>query len=135
MRRRHLVAAAVAATCLAVPAGVAAHELDHPVPNTFSNPAPVTTSNFNAGGPGAKWEPQAFLPTGNPQSDLDFFTQKGETYASVGVLGTGANGGGQTIVQLTDKGEPTKSPRIVGSQPSAACAQLTQGVTGLQHDI
>ena len=135
MRRRHLVAAAVAATCLAVPTGVAAHELDHPVPGTFSSPAPVTTSNFNAGGPGAKWEPMAFLPTGNPQSDLDFFTQKGETYASVGVLGTGANGGGQSIVQLTDKGQPTKSPRIVGSQPSAACAQLTTGVTGLQHDV
>lgn len=136
MRRRNLVAAAVAATCLAVPTGVAAHELDHPVPNTFSQPAPVSTTNFNAGGPGAKWEPQAFLPTGNPHSDLDLFTQKGETFASVGVLASATvNGGGQTIVQLTEKGEPTRTPRIVGSQPSAACPSVTASATGLQHDV
>jgi len=136
MRRRQIVAAAVAATCLAVPTGVAAHELDHPVPNTFSQPTPVSTTNFNAGGPGAKWEPMAFLPTGNAHSDLDFFTQKGETFASVGVLTVASgNGGGQTIAQLTDKGEPTRTPRIVGSQPSASCLSLNDSVTGLQHDV
>lgn len=44
-------------------------------------------------------------PDGEPAVDLDFFTQRGETYASVGTLGASANSAGQTIVKLTDEGE------------------------------
>ena len=56
-----------------------------------------------SGGEDADWELVATIPTGNPHTDLDFFTRNGETYASVGTLGIGPNGGGQTIVKLTEK--------------------------------
>ena len=51
----------------------------------------------------------ATFPTGNPHTDLDFFTQRGETYGSVGTLGIGPNGGGQEILQLTDGGKVAPS--------------------------
>ena len=44
------------------------------------------------------------IPTGNPHTDIDFFSSGGETYASVGTLAAGPNAGGQTIIKLTDKG-------------------------------
>jgi hypothetical protein len=43
--------------------------------------------------------------TGNPHTDLDFFTQGNRTYASVGTLAIGPNAGGQTILQLAEGDE------------------------------
>lgn len=105
--------------------------LDHPYP-AFSAPAPPLPA-FASGGPGAEWELVGTVATGNPHTDIDFFTQDGETYASVGTLGIGANAGGQTIVQLTDGGEV--SPSLVTGHPSAACLSDPSAALGLQHDV
>ena len=71
--------------------------------------------------------------TGNPHTDIDFFSQGGNVFASVGTLGIGPNGGGQTVVQLTD-GEMV-APAFVSSQPSASCLSDPSAALGLQHDI
>ncbi len=105
---------------------------DHPAP-VFEAPGSLPSANIAAGGENANWELIATIATGNPHSDLDFFTSKGETYASVGTLGVGPNAGGQTIVQLTDKGQV--APKYVGAHPSAACPSLVSGATALQHDV
>lgn len=118
-----------AALALAAPA--ASHELDHPAPG-FTTGTPASTA-FNSGGPGAEWDLVATLPTGNPHTDLDFFTQRGETYLSVGTLAVGANAGGQTIVQLTNRG--AVDPRYVSSHPSASCVSDPSAALGLQHDV
>jgi hypothetical protein len=48
--------------------------LDHDPPSFApSVPAPTT---FNAGGPGAEWDLLTTIPTGNPHTDIDFFTQR-----------------------------------------------------------
>src|SRR5688500_15352919 len=119
---------------LAMLAGVGtavAHELDH-APPTFSEAAPLSSS-INAGGENAEWELVSTIPTGNPHSDLDFFTVDGATYASVGTLAAGPNAAGQTIIQLTNaQGEV--DPHYVTGHPSATCPGVATGVTGLQHD-
>ena len=121
---------------LAVPVGAGAHLLDHPVPTTSQAPPQPLSTNFNAGGEGAKWELLASLPTANAQSDLDFFTKGGETYASVGALGVNVNGGGQNIVKLTEGGQIARgTPRFVSNHPSAACPADPSGSLGLQHDV
>jgi hypothetical protein len=125
-----LVAAATAAAFLALTASAAAH-LDHPAP-AFSAGAPVGTG-LNSGGPGASWELITTFPTGNPHTDLDFFTQGGETYAAVGTLATGANAGGQTIFRLTRGGNVR--PSFVASHPSASCVSDPVAALGLQHDV
>jgi hypothetical protein len=95
-------------------------------------PSPV----FSSGGPGAHWEHVASIPTGNPHTDIDFFTQRSETYASVGTLATGPNGGGQSIVKLTENGQVTpSSPKFVAGHPSATCISNPSAALGLQHDI
>ncbi len=129
-RRSTLIA--VLAALVALPTAAVAHDLDHPAPS-FTDPTPLPTAGFNAGGPGAKWELLDTIVTGNPHSDLDYFTQAGETYASVGLLGSSANGGGQSIVQLTDKGEI--DPQLISQHPSASCAAVAASATGLQHDV
>ena len=129
-RRAAIGAAATLAACLAVATGASAH-LDHPVPS-FSGAAPLSTT-VNAGGENAKWQLVATIPTGNPHTDLDFFTSGGETYASVGTLAAGPNAGGQTIVKLTDKGQV--KPSYVTGHPSASCLTTTTSATGLQHDV
>jgi len=131
MSRRSAFAAVLAALA-ALPAAAVAHDLDHPAPS-FTDPAPLPTTNFNAGGPGAKWQLLDTIVTGNPHSDLDYFTQGGETFASVGLLGTSANGGGQSIVQLTNKGQV--APKLISQHPSASCAAVAASATGLQHDV
>ena len=106
-------------------------ELDHPYPGV---PAPSPPSaTINSGGKGASWELVGTVATGNPHTDLDFFTQNGETYASAGTLGIGPNAGGQTIVQLTDGGDV--SPKLVTGHPSAGCLSDPSAATGLQHDV
>ncbi len=98
----------------------------------FSEAAPLSTS-INAGGENAEWELVATIPTGNPHTDLDFFTSGGLTYASVGTLAAGANTAGQTIVQLTNA-DGEVDPQYVIGHPSATCPGVATGVTGLQHD-
>src|SRR5918997_999489 len=108
--------------------------LDHPAPS-FAPTAPPSPV-FNSGGPGARWEHVASIPTGNPHTDIDYFTQGGETYASVGTLAIGPNGGGQTIVKLTQNGQITPtSPKFVAGHPSAECPSNPNAALGLQHDV
>ena len=108
------------------------HELDHPAP-TFSQPAGPLSSEINAGGEGAEWELLTTIPTGNPHSDLDFFTVGGDTYMSAGTLGVGPNAGGQNIFRLTENG--AIKPSYVTAHPSAACPGIFTSATGLQHDV
>jgi hypothetical protein len=121
--------AAIAAS-VGIYATAAAHEMDHPAPQ-FS-PSGPPSANLNAGGENAEWELVETIPTGNPHSDIDFFNSGGETYASVGTLATGPNGGGQTFIKLTDRGQV--DPEYVIGHPSATCLTTTSSVTGLQHD-
>ena len=52
---------------------------------------------------------------------------------SVGTLGIGANGAGQTIFQLTSGG--SVQPRYISNQPSAECTSEPSQALGLQHDV
>ena len=108
-----------------------AHWLDHPAPPPGAPTAPPQVAQ--SGGTNAKWEFLATIPTGNPHTDLDFFTRGGNTYASVGTLGSGPNGGGQTIVQLTQGA--LVAPKLVGNYPSASCVSNPNAALGLQHDV
>ena len=131
MRRR--LTLAVLALVL-VPFAVAeGHLLDHPVPTTTGTAPPLSTQ-FNSGGENAEWELLATIPTLNPHSDLDFFQQKGITYASVGNLGVGANGGGQVIFRLTNE-EGEIDPEQVSNIPTASCLSDPIFALGLQHDV
>ena len=114
-----------------LPGVVSAHNLDHPPPS-FSQGAPLSSA-VNAGGEGAEWELITTIPTGNPHTDIDFFTHKGDTYASVGTLAIGPNGGGQSIIRLTVDGEI--DPSFVTGHPSATCVSNPSAALGLQHDI
>jgi hypothetical protein len=133
MRRKALGAASAAATLAVAAAAYGAHPatFDHPVP-TFAQPAPLSSA-VNAGGTNAEWELVTTIPTGNPHSDLDFFTRGGETFLSAGTLANGPNAGGQTIVQLTQDG--AVDPTYVTGHPSASCLSGSTSVTGLQHDV
>jgi hypothetical protein len=133
---RKFVVLAVSAAALALPsAAFGGHGLealmDHPsvgiAPQAPPSPA------FISGGRGASWDPIATFATGNPHTDLDFFTQKGNTYVSVGTLGIGPNAGGQEIFQLTNGN--TVAPRAVKAYPSASCVSDPSAATGLQHDV
>ena len=107
---------------------------DHPAPS-FAPTAPASPV-FSSGGPGAQWDLLASIPTGNPHTDIDYFTQGGETFASVGTLAIGPNGGGQTIVQLTKNGQVSpSSPKFVAGHPSATCPSNPNAALGLQHDV
>jgi RTX calcium-binding nonapeptide repeat (4 copies) len=127
---KSLITAIAVGVALALPSATGAHDLDHPVPPI--QPASPPSSQFNAGGPGAKWNLIETLATGNPHTDLDFFTQGGEIFASVGTLAIGANAGGQTIIQLTQGGQV--DPRFVSSAPTASCVSDPNQALGLQHD-
>ncbi|WP_052664882.1 hypothetical protein [Nitriliruptor alkaliphilus] len=107
------------------------HELDHIVPGF--GPTTTLSTTFNSGGEGAAWDLVTTIVTGNPHTDLDFFTQGGDTYLAAGTLGTGVNAGGQTIVRLTEDGE--LAPSFVAGHPSAACLSDPLAMLGLQHDV
>ena len=126
--------AGVVAVALPSPAigGHGLELLDHPVTG-FAPPGLPLATGLNSGGPDAQWELVDTIVTGNPHTDLDFFTQAGDTFASVGTLGTGGNGGGQTIVRLVDDG--TVTPEFVTGHPSASCLSNPADTTGLQHDV
>jgi hypothetical protein len=127
----------VLATGLLFAAGVPAFA-DHPsVGAAVPAPAPVFQSS-----PPARWQSLGTFVTGNPHTDLDFFTQGGETFVSVGTLGnTGANSGGQTILQLTEGGQPESlgqtNASFVAGHPSAfiGCPANPLATLGLQHDV
>jgi hypothetical protein len=135
MSKRLAVALGLLAALVAPPSANAGHglrsmALDHPAPAVA---APLPLPFAQSGGPGAQWEFVATFATGDPHTDLDFFTQKGETFASVGTLAVGANGAGQTIFQLTQNGQV--QPKYVSNQPSAECASQPDQALGLQHDV
>jgi hypothetical protein len=106
--------------------------LDHPAP-AFAPVAPPNPA-FQSGGQGARWELLGSIPTGNPHTDIDFFTQGDELFASVGTLATGPNGGGQTIVRLVNSNGQVE-PGFVAGHPSAVCPSNPAAVLGLQHDV
>jgi hemolysin type calcium-binding protein len=136
MQAKRLIAAAVGAAALALPASAFGGHglyglLDHPT-QSFTRPAPLS-STVNSGGPGAKWQLVTTIPMGNPLTDLDFFTQGGNTYASVGTLAVGLNEAGQSIIQLTSGG--AVNPTYVAGHPSATCISEPSQALGLQHDV
>jgi hypothetical protein len=107
--------------------------LDHPAPGFAPTLPPEQTANQS---PLLAWQFVATIPTGNPHTDLDFFTQSGETFASVGTLAFGGNGGGQTIIQLTKDGEiGPLTPKFVSAHGSAFCPSDPVQSLGLQHDV
>jgi hypothetical protein len=127
---RLLLAASLAAT-IVLSSAAPAHELDHPAPSFEPQGAP--SRSVASGGQSASWEFVTSIPTGNPHSDLDFFTRGGDTYVAVGTLAIGPNAGGQTIFRLTADGEV--DPSFVGAHPSAACISNPSAALGLQHDV
>ncbi len=127
--RRSFVPLTVLALLLALPAPALA---DHPA--SFDALVGPGTPGVSGGVEGIAWEPLATIETGNTHTDLDFFTQNGETYVAVGTLAAGANDGGQAIVQLTNGGE-TIEPTFVSAFPSASCVTDASGALGLQHDV
>ncbi len=131
MRIRALVAAG--ALCLALPASAEGGHflLDH-APPAFTANAPLSSA-VNSGGPGASWELITSFPTGNPHTDIDFFSQDGDLFVSAGTLAAGPNGAGQTIFKLMDDG--SLAPSFVASHPSAACPSNPSAALGLQHDV
>ncbi|HEX8054802.1 MAG TPA: hypothetical protein VF517_17575 [Thermoleophilaceae bacterium] len=128
--RRFGAVAGALASALAIPAVALAH-LDHPAPS-FVPQAPGSLT-AQQGGAGAKWEFLSSFATGNPHTDLDFFRRGDKTYVSVGTLGIGPNGGGQSIFQVMDKGQIAQ--QYVGSAPTASCVSDPSAATGLQHDV
>lgn len=131
MSRRRTTLLVSALVFALLPGSVGAHELDHPA-RSFSTGAPLSSA-VNSGGEGAEWELITSFATGNPHTDLDYFTQGGEMFAVAGTLAVGPNGGGQTIVQLTEGGDV--APSFVASHPSAACISDPSAALGLQHDV
>ena len=117
---------------LAVPAAALAHgKFDHQPPGAqLQQPPPMIAES---GGEGATWEFVDTIATGNPHTDIDFFTQRGEIFAAVGTLASGGNRGGQTIVRLTEGGNV--NPRYLSSHPSANCISNPEAALGLQHDV
>ena len=126
-----LVATLALATFFALTTTASGHEFDHFTPGGAAT-VPGTTA---LSGPAGAWEFVATIPTGNPHTDLDFFTQRGEIYASVGTLAAGGNDAGQNIVKLTHNGQVTSHPHYVSGHGSADCISDPSAATGLQHDV
>jgi hypothetical protein len=136
--------ALVMSVAVALPGAATAHEFDHAPPGRGGTApgGPVTTMFPN--GPGT-FELLTSIPTGNPHSDLDFFTKNGETYLSAGTLAIGGNQGGQSIVKLTQGGEVELrdasgartglAPQFVTGHPSATCVSRPDAALALQHDV
>ncbi len=137
MRRMLVFATALAAALATASPALAGHGLermlDHPAPGTG---ATTPGGTVNSGGPGATWNHVATVATGNPHTDLDFFTLDGESYASVGTLAAGLNAGGQTIVKLTEDGElDSTTPQFITGHGSGSCFSDPLQALGLQHDV
>jgi hypothetical protein len=135
---RRLLAAAVVGAAFLATATVASGGHGLELYDHFTPPgAAVTTPGATAmSGPTGAWKFIATIPTGNPHTDIDYFTQRGEIYASVGTLAAGANDAGQTIVKLTTNGNVTPtSPQFVSGHNSATCPSEPSQALGLQHDV
>ncbi|MBA3551936.1 MAG: hypothetical protein H0W27_03570 [Actinobacteria bacterium] len=114
------------------PLGVA--RADHTDPNTPLSPTEgATESEFIATGEGT-WDFIRNFPA-NPGTDLEFFTQGKDWYASSGTLGQADElHVGQRIIRLTEGG--VVSPSWVADHGSANCpTENPGGTTGLQHDV
>ncbi len=134
LRRLGILLPLAALVVVGLPGAPVAHELDHPAP-ALREDAPLSTE-FNSGGRNADWELITTIPTGNPQTDLDFFTKKGEIYASFGTLAAGPNGAGQSIARLTKNGKVSQeSVQLIANHPSAECPSNPAAALGLQHDV
>jgi hypothetical protein len=131
---RHVLVAALAlATFFALTTTASGHDFDH-----FDDPALRLTApgTIAMSKPDNAWQFLATIPTGNPHTDIDFFTQRGEIYASVGTLAAGGNGAGQNIIRLTENGNVTStSPKHISGHGSANCISNPSQATGLQHDV
>jgi hypothetical protein len=134
---RRLLAATLAgatflATATVASGGHGVERFDHFTPGG----APTVPGTTAVSGPPGAWQFIATIPTGNPHTDIDYFTQRGEIYASVGTLAAGGNDAGQTIVKLTNNGNVTAtSPRFVSGHGSADCISEPSQALGLQHDV
>ena len=131
--RRTVVALLGLGLVLAAPGAAVA---DHPAP--AFEPLPGGTTGVNQGGiDGVEFEMVESFFTGNPHTDIDFFSQGGVTYVSAGTLGTGPNNGGQNIFKLTDESGAVSADTIeyVAGHPSAGCVSNPAEVLGLQHDV
>ena len=115
---------------LVLPSTVGAHLLDHAPPQfqpqTPPRPRSCRAARTRTGSSSARSRPATRTPTSTSSRTA------ARRYASAGTLGTGPNGGGQTIVQLTEGGEV--KPKYVGAQPSASCLSNPSAALGLQHD-
>ena len=129
MRRFAVVLCAIAMT-VATP-GLAGADHDPPGGTQARPGEPVPNQG------GGEWEIIGSFLTGNPHTDVDFFTQKGVTYAAVGTLAIGPNRGGQTIVKLTDEQGNVSLDTLeyVSGHPSATCISNPSAALGLQHDV
>ena len=125
------VTAATAAVLCLTPSSALGGHIDHAAPAL--GPATPPGPAFNSGGPGAKWERVTTLFTGNPHTDIDFFTRGGNLYAAAGTLAAGVNGGGQSIFRLMSGG--TLDPAFVSAHPSASCLSNPSAALSLQHDV
>lgn len=131
--RAAAVVAAISLLMMSAPGVASAHDMDHPIPPPTAVEGPPSAQFLAGGIDGVAWELLHTFATGNPHTDLDFFTQGNRLYASVGTLAFGPNGGGQTIVQLMEDGDLAFA--FVSAHPSATCLSAATGVTGLQHDV
>ena len=131
--RRLVVLLPGLALLLALP-GVAT--ADHPAPDLGQADAP--TPDINQGGiEGVEFEMVKSFFTGNPHTDIDFFSHAGVTYVSAGTLGIGPNNAGQNIFRLTDAEGRVSADTIeyVAGHPSATCITDASASLGLQHDV
>jgi hypothetical protein len=135
-----VVGAAFLATATVASGGHGVEELTFDHTEVAAGPTVPGGPEVNSDPVGA-WHRVATIATGNPHTDLDFFTQRGEIYAAVGTLAVGANGGGQTIVKLTQDGQVVEDPlsagkpHFVSAHGSAACFSEPTQALGLQHDV
>lgn len=131
--RRTATALLTLGLVLGIP-GVAA--ADHPAP-AFA-PLPGLTTGVNQGGiEGVEFEMVKSFVSGNPHSDIEFFSREGITYVSAGTLGLGPNNAGQNIFKLTDAEGAVSADAIeyVSGHPSATCLVDESRALGLQHDV
>ena len=128
--RRLVVVLFALALAMTLP-GVASADHDPPGGTQARPGEPVPNQS------GGEWEIIGSFLTGNPHTDVDFFTQDGATYAAVGTLAIGPNRGGQTIVKLTDeKGDVSLDTlQYIAGHPSATCISNPSAALGLQHDV
>lgn len=131
--RRTAVIFCVLSLVLAIP-GIAS--ADHSPPQV--PPLPGQTSGLNQGGiEGVEFELVKSFITGNPQTDVEFFSREGITYVSAGTLGIGPNNAGQNIFKLTDDSGAVSADTVeyISGHPSATCITDESAALGLQHDV